>query len=293
MYFSELILIHKSSLVETNDETTTEQIDILDYGQVPSLRLLTYDEELLKFITPDSPKIPVCYMDQNIFNFNAQILSDHDIYYLMKSVKDIKSIGSLKILPYGYYDHRWFNSNKLKIIPLPLKDIGYHELPLSYKIMQIIQSIKRDKLKQITSFNNNKNKDKQTLKIDILFDNDELSDTFMNQETIKNDIYDFPHYIGLFNKSNYTFINIKKHIKQALLELNINNNSNKGIILLLTENYIFITPVVRPYHNFKNEIGLFADPLFYAGVFSLPQIDSEWDETIILELKSIQKTPIT
>ena len=114
MYYSELILIHKSSLKETNDDTTSSQIEILDYGQIPSLRKIVYDEELLKFISLDPPKIPVCYLDQYIFNFNSQLLSDHDIYYLMKSVKDIKSIGSLKILPYGYYDHRWFNSNKFK-----------------------------------------------------------------------------------------------------------------------------------------------------------------------------------
>jgi hypothetical protein len=81
-------------------ENKEKENEILDYGQIPSLRKLTFvDENVLKNV-----HFPVINLSSNlktnIADFN-NFLTDYDLYYLMKSVKEINGVGFLQILPYG------------------------------------------------------------------------------------------------------------------------------------------------------------------------------------------------
>lgn len=311
-----MILTHKNTLDNkmnhknynykentSNDKNINLVISITDKGLLPSLRKIQYDNDILKYVPQliDNTK-KTSLADENLIdilmpvelkNNKADVtnnfLSDHDIYYLIKVVKETNSIGTYKILPFGQTDYKKLNSNKLKLIPLPLKDINYKDIPLSFKIKQIVQKIKREKLRQIGAFksvidnesvNNIQYKLDVNFQIDILFDNEELNDIFSSGDRIKNDSFNFPHYIALLNKTNYEFLSIKNHIKNALIELDINNHSKKGLILLITTDYLFIAPLIKPYYKFNNELLLYPDPMFYAGIFNFPLIDAKWSETI-------------
>lgn len=290
-----MILAHKEAFIDPSNELSGESSQFLDYGRIPSLRKIEYDPELLSFVKIDQMKKPTSFLNQNILDFSQGFMTDHDIYYLMKAVQDIQGIATMKILPQGKHDYKKFGANCFKIIPLPFKDIVYSEIPLSYKIKQIVQKLKREKLKEISTFNKSSD---ANLKIDVLFDNEELSEAFNSCDEIKNDVYDFPHIIGLFNKSNYSFTNIKRHIFKAMQEFEITKDSKKGMILILTSDYIFLAPLVRPYFVYQNELDLYADPMFYAGIFNLPYIEAEWDETVVrkfvsLDLLKVLKTSST
>ena len=199
---------------------------------------------------------------------------------MMRAVQNINAISFIKVLPHGQYEHIDLGANKIKVLPLPLKDINYVDIPLSFKIRQLVQKMKREKLTEIKSFNPKAIENYSSLKIDVLFDNEEIADSFNLPKVIKNEIYDFPHFIHLFGKSSFSFINMKNSIKQAFTELGINNTTKKGFVMLMTTDYLFIAPLTKPYITFNNELNLFADPMFYAGVFNLPLVESEWDETI-------------
>lgn len=257
-----------------------DYLPVQDFGKIPSLRKIDYSEEILSYIIIEEPPKPISFLDKQIIDLNSQFISDHDLFYLMRGVQNLNGLASLKILPYGYHEFKSLSANKLKILPLPLKDINYNEVPLTYKIKQIIQKLKREKLSEIKSFNPKAVENYSSLKIDVLFDNEDLAESFNIQNVITNDVYDFPHYIMTFTKSTYNFINVKEALEKALKTLDISNSTNKGLVLLLTTNYLFVAPLVRPYITYKNEMPIFPDPLFYAGVFTLPVIDSEWDETI-------------
>ena len=64
-----------------------------------------------------------------------------------------------------------------------------------------------------------------------------------------------------------------------LKNLSINNLSEKGLIILLTNEFLFIAPLCKPYTYYKN-IPIFAEPYFYAGIFTLPIIEAEWPEIL-------------
>ena len=49
----------------------------------------------------DQMKKPTSFLNQNILDFSQGFMTDHDIYYLMKAVQDIKGIATMKILPNG------------------------------------------------------------------------------------------------------------------------------------------------------------------------------------------------
>lgn len=280
------ILIEQEGKQNENNNDQNKVISILDQGKVPSLRKIDYDEEILKYL-PNLNNIHtgVSPFNNQILNFNdtqnCSVLSDHDIFYLMKSIQTINGIATLKILPYGYSDFKNLNSNKIKIIPLPLKDINYEELPLTTNINELVLEFKRKNLMEMDNFKSIRDKNEvSNMKIDVLFDNDDLACFFNLNKSVNITNYKFPHRLYLYNQNNFTFNNVKNQILSSINELNINNQSGYGMIFLLTLKYLFIAPLVKPYFIYNKEYSLFADPLFYAGIFSLPNVESEWSETI-------------
>lgn len=270
----------------SDDQNLKREMIIQDVGKVPSLRKLEYDEEILKYLPSlNNLHTGISPFNNQILNFNdlinCSVFSDHDIFYLMKSIQTINGIATLKILPYGHSDFKNLNSNKMKLIPLPLKDINYEEIPLTININELVLELKRKNLMEMENFKNLKGKSEvSNMKIDVLFDNDDLSCFFNLNKSINLSNYNFPHKLYLYNQNNFTFNNVKKNILSAITELDINNKTGYGMIFLFTTKYLFIAPLVKPYFTYNKEYALFADPLFYAGIFNLPKVESEWSETI-------------
>jgi hypothetical protein len=62
-----------------------------------------------------------------------------------------------------------------------------------------------------------------------------------------------------------------------LIKLKI-NNSDKGVNFIITKNFMFMCPLINPYTHISN-YPIYADPEFYAGIFNLPVVETEWPET--------------
>lgn len=48
--------------------------------------------------------------------------------------------------------------------------------------------------------------------------------------------------------------------------------------ILLSRDFMFLAPIYRPWVNTKGR-NLYAEPLWYAGIFNLPILPKEWPET--------------
>ncbi len=64
-----------------------------------------------------------------------------------------------------------------------------------------------------------------------------------------------------------------------LKKLDITNESKKGAVVILHPTYLFVSPLTKPY-NYYNNIPLFAEPEFFAGIFCLPHLETVWPQTI-------------
>lgn len=271
------------------------------------------DPEILKYIKIEKPKKFTSGLDQQIVDLNILdtenqpkqktdrsttsldqklefpslfVLSDHDIFYMMRSISEINGIATLKVKPYDFHDFRELNSNKIKILPLPLKDINYGEIPLTYKIRNLKKKLLRQRIMELPDFkeyinNHDMDFEHNTMKIDALFENEELMETFKIPTTIEIDIYEFPHYVGLLSVNSFKFNTLKSHIKNAFEKLNITNESRKGFALILSTEYIFVAPIINPYiTNREKEIPIFVDPMFFTGIYNLPVVDAQWPDTL-------------
>ena len=70
--------------------------------------------------------------------------------------------------------------------------------------------------------------------------------------------------------------------------------SDKGLNFIITKNFMFMCPLINPYTHISN-FPIYADPEFYAGIFNLPIVETEWPETanekyVKFELFDILKT---
>lgn len=93
-FYGEVLVYHKD-----NKETENQ---ILDYGRIPSLRKLEYTDEYVIKNGQIETAILSSNLKTNIVNFSS-LLTDYDLYYLMKSVKEVNGVGFLQILPYGQW----------------------------------------------------------------------------------------------------------------------------------------------------------------------------------------------
>lgn len=253
-YYGEMVLINKEKISKNKGEdlvNNNNHIQIEDSGRLPSLRKIQYEDIVNRLLLLDNLQLNTKISPTNEFILNMNttkeycVLSDYDIFYIMKTIKETNSIVTLRILPYGYNDYKRLNTNKIKVIPLPLKEIQ-SALPLGLYL-------KEKKM----------NKREENLKSDL-----------------KIDYFPFRHYFSSLSSEKFTFSYIKNMILTAFQQLQISNSNGKGLIFLMTNEFLFMTQLTRPYFLYNNEFGLFPEPLFYTGVYNLPIIDAEWDETV-------------
>jgi len=282
-FYGETILFYENPLYMTYCE---KSIEIPDFGRIPSLRHIQMPKETLDILSQQEISINCefdknadSYIQKNIFNLDNIPFSENDLCYLIKALSHIDGIASIKILPYNNYDYKIFSSNLMKIIKLPLKDIGYEDLPINIKIDQTIKNLKREKICSLYKTTLNiTDEEIEKMNIENLINHEEFSLYFDCLDYFSLETYNFPHLIKHYNFYSFKIENIKKDIIQMMKTLNITNENKKGIIILFTKNYLFMAPLIKPYIIEKG-VPLFAEPHFFAGLYTLPQIEAEWPYT--------------
>lgn len=301
-FYGETILFHENKALKTYCE---KSIEIPDYGRIPSLRHLQLPEQTLQILAEENVQINCefdknaeSYIQTNLFNLDFIPFSENDLTYLIKAVSNIEGIATVKILPYNFHDYKTFSSNIMKILKLPLKDLNYEDLPLNFKIHQKIKNLKREKICELykTALNVSEDQIEKT-NIESLVNHEEFSFYFDLLDYFSLETYDFPHLIKYYNFYTYKITNIQKDIKEMMIRLNITNENKKGLVILFTKDYLFMAPLVKPY-IYNKGMPLFADPHFFAGLYTLPQIEAEWPHTtegkyIKFDFEEILKTSTT
>lgn len=302
-FYGETILFHDNQAKIIDEEE--DCFEIPDYGRLPSLRHIQHHMDIIQVLTNENVKLNCEFNPENpshlygnLYDMNSIPFSDNDLSYLMKAVYGINGLGMIKILPYNSYDYKTFSSNNMKIIKLPLKDINYEDLPINIKISQKIRSLKRQRIRDL--YNHASNKDERsidTMEVEQLLNHEEFNVYFDHIDEFSIETYHFPHLIKYYNTYTFKLENIKKDLRQIMNKLDITNENRKGMIVLISHNYLFVAPLIKPYMHYK-DVPMYAEPHFFAGLYTLPLIEAEWPNTtenkyITYDFEEILKTSTT
>lgn len=272
---------------DLSNNYSEDSFEISDFGRIPNLRHINLPQDILNVLSQENISVncefnkdtKVSFLQGNLFDLNHPPISESDLNYIIKAILNIDGIATLKVLPYNQYDYKTFSSSILKIIKLPLKDIGYEDLPLNIKINQKLKNLKREKIYELYKTTLNKSVDqKEQINIENLVNHEEFSLYFDTKDFFTIEAYEFPHLIKYYNFFSFKTENIMRDLAEIMKILNITNESKKGMVVLFTKNYMFVAPLVKPY-IYSNDIPLYADPHFFAGLFTLPLIEAEWPHT--------------
>ena len=127
------------------------KILIKDYGKMPSLRKMVYDDEDYP-LYEDS--IPLYQLEHNIHNrtnlhnIESFVLDEKDLTTMIQMIQETEGYATLRILPYKYADWKEFGSSKIKIIPKKPTDLKGDAFPIELKLEQQLKKIRRDILIQ-------------------------------------------------------------------------------------------------------------------------------------------------
>ena len=286
----EVILLTNERVSKSNT-----QISIQDVGKVPSLRAIKYEDETIQLLKTLNINLPnynndntginspanKSTMNSNLLNFpvNKPPLIAEDVYSAINAIKSIDGVAMLRILPYKNSDYKHFGSSIIKILKLPIKDLNNEDIPLSLKVTQTIKELKRQKIKELVK---NSKISENEMKVDFLIQNEEFTHYFEINDYYKIETFSengIQHLVKSYTQYNLDAGTVLNDLKNMFRELKINNETGYGFNLILTKEYLFVSPLVNPFSSHKN-IPLFAEPHFFAGIFTLPIIEAEWPDTI-------------
>ena len=270
------------------------KIMIKDYGKLPSLRLMKFEGEDLKFYFDEIPpyQLPEHMKNEsNLFNFDENdlfLFNDNDLNQIISIINKTDSYINYKILPYKFTDWKSLNSNKIKVIQKICKDIKNKSFPLYDKIYQTIQKIKRDSFVLTKNLVLKENSNERPNFENILNNSDfdpifEIPDLFTLENYEKHGI---KHLIKFFQKNTFNILNIKLSIKEMMKKLDINNVNGNGLIFIICKDFIFMAPLTEPFTYTKEKnvgdsiVPIFAEPHFFMGIFTLPIIEADWPESV-------------
>ena len=270
------------------------KIMIKDYGKLPSLRLMKFEGEDLKFYFDEIPpyQLPEHMKNEsNLFNFDENdlfLFNDNDLNQIISIINKTDSYINFKILPYKFTDWKSLNSNKIKVIPKICKDIKNKSFPLFDKIYQTIQKIKRDSFVLTKNLILKENSNERPNFENILNNSDfdpifEIPDFFTLENYEKHGI---KHLIKFFQKNTFNILNIKLSIKDMMKKLDINNVNGNGLIFIICKDFIFMAPLTEPFTYTKEKnvgdsiVPIFAEPYYFMGIFTLPIIEADWPESV-------------
>ena len=279
---------------EKNQEPKDELV-IKDYGRLPSLRMIKFGGDDLRFYQEYIPPYQLqehILNDSNLFNFSedTDIIDKITLVNMIQMINETNGYATYKVLPYNNTDWKKFNSNKIKILPNKCKDIKNLEYPLVDKINQQINKYKR------SLFENNFKEDEDEQNLELILHNEDFDQCFSLPEFFTVDIYKkngIPHLIKTFSKGTFIYANLKFAINKMCELLEINNETGYGFCLIVCNKFVFIAPIKEPFTYTKGQEGnnekkieaspripLFIEPYYFMGIFTLPYIESEWPESI-------------
>ena len=268
---------------------------IKDYGRLPSLRLINFGGEDLRFYQEYIPPYQLSEHirnSSNLFNFNkdVNIIDDKTLYSLIEMVNETDGYVTYRVLPYNYTDWKKFGSNTFKILPNKSRDIKNEDYPLVDKIKQMINKFKRQLFNK--SIENIEKDDPKN--VELILHNDDFDQCFPPPEFFVIDVYlkhGIQHLVKTFTPGTFISVNVKFAINKICEKLEINNTTGYGFCLVLCKKFVFIAPLKEPYTYTKGEVNdkkeqispripIFAEPYYFMGIFTLPYIESEWPESI-------------
>ena len=278
----------------SEDKKPKDELVIKDYGRLPSLRMIQFGGEDLRFYQEYIPPYQLkehIFNNSNLFNFSddCDIIDKDSLVNMIQMINETNGYATYKVLPYNNSDWKKFSSNKIKIMPKKSKDIKNCEYPLVDKINQQINKYKRNLFEN--SFKDENNKD-----LELILHNEDFDQCFSLPEFFTIDIYkknNIPHLIKTFSKGTFIYVNLKFAINKMCELLEINNQTGYGFCLIVCKNFVFIAPIKEPFTFTKGQeenkeknikasprIPIFIEPYYFMGIYTLPYIESEWPESI-------------
>ena len=278
----------------SEDKKPKDELVIKDYGRLPSLRMIQFGGEDLRFYQEYIPPYQLkehIFNNTNLFNFSddCDIIDKDSLVNMIQMINETNGYATYKVLPYNNSDWKKFSSNKIKIMPKKSKDIKNCEYPLVDKINQQINKYKRNLFENSFKDENNKN-------LELILHNEDFDQCFSLPEFFTIDIYkknNIPHLIKTFSKGTFIYVNLKFAINKMCELLEINNQTGYGFCLIVCKNFVFIAPIKEPFTFTKGQeenkeknikasprIPLFIEPHYFMGIYTLPYIESEWPESI-------------
>jgi hypothetical protein len=279
----------------TEDKIPKDEIVIKDYGRLPSLRMIQFGGEDLRFYQEYIPPYQLkehIFNNTNLFNFSddCNIIDKNTLVSVMQMINETNGYATYRVLPYNYSDWKKFSSNIIKIMPQKSKDLKNLEYPLVDKISQQINKYKRN------LFENSFKEEVDKKNLELILHNEDFENCFSLPEFFTIDIYkknNIPHLIKSFGKGTFIYANVKFAINKMCELLEINNKTGYGFCLILCKKFLFMAPIKEPYTYTKGQeenkakninasprIPIFIEPHFFMGIYTLPYIESDWPESI-------------
>ena len=279
----------------TEDKMPKDEIVIKDYGRLPSLRMIQFGGEDLRFYQEYIPPYQLkehIFNNTNLFNFSddCNIIDKNTLVSVMQMINETNGYATYRVLPYNYSDWKKFSSNIIKIMPQKSKDLKNLEYPLVDKISQQINKYKRN------LFENSFKEEVDKKNLELILHNEDFENCFSLPEFFTIDIYkknNIPHLIKSFGKGTFIYANVKFAINKMCELLEINNKTGYGFCLILCKKFLFMAPIKEPYTYTKGQeenkakninasprIPIFIEPHFFMGIYTLPYIESDWPESI-------------
>ena len=226
-----------------------EELVIKDYGRLPSLRILEFGGDDLKFyqeyIPPYQTKEHI-FNETNLFDFNSEsdIMGKDLLMNIIQVINETDGYVTYKVLPYNFTDWKLFSSNKVRILPNKCKDVKNCEYPLVDKLNQQISKYKR------SLFEGNLKSNDEEKNFELILHNEDFEQLFTLPEFFTLDIYkknNIPHLIKTFASGTFLYVNLVYAINKMCELLDINNQTGYGFCLIICKKFVFLAPLKEPY----------------------------------------------
>ena len=280
----------------SEDKKPKDELVIKDYGRLPSLRMLQFGGDDLRFYQEYIPPYQLkehIFNNSNLFNFDndTDIIDKDTLVNIIQMINETDGYVTYKVLPYNNTEWKKYSSNIIKILPNKSKDIKNVEYPLVDKINQQINKYKRSLFENIYKEDNDDNKN-----LELILHNEDFDQCFSLPEFFTIDIYkknNIPHLIKTFSKGTFIYVNLKFAINKMCEILEVNNQTGYGFCLIVCKKFVFLAPIKEPFTYTKGQeedkiknieasprIPIFIEPYYFMGIYTLPYIESEWPESI-------------
>jgi hypothetical protein len=225
------------------------ELVIKDWGRLPSLRILEFGGDDLKFYQEYIPQYQLkehIFNDTNLLNFSTEndLIDKALLMNIIQTINETDGYVTYKVLPYQFSDWKKFSSNKVRILPNKCKDIKNNEYPLVDKLNQQINKYKR------SLFEGNLKENEDEKNFELILHNEDFEQCFTLPEFFTLDIYknnNIPHLIKTFSQGTFIYINVQYALNKMSELLDINNQTGYGYCLIICKKFAFLAPLKEPF----------------------------------------------